>query len=173
MFVGRRRQQVQRALHAMQKNQLVRVTRVDARDRADAWALTKRGRAHAAVLARFEREWASELRHSYVDVGEVRSMLERFVENLIGRPGGDGWGKALRVPLDVKLDVFGLMEGLPPLDCENDDELPPRRSVSHRKPEMTVEEMEHSLITAPQFRNDCYEVRNKRGTRRVVPRGCT
>lgn len=129
---GRARQQVQRSLMMMQRRALVEPMVISARGRVQAWRLTERGLRMWELLERAMREWEAELEHR-VDVAELTASLQRVVQVIVNRPGGDGWRRGLTVPLELRLEPTrmrasmeeGLLEPAPsaepslPLDDEH------------------------------------------------------
>ncbi len=114
---GRARQQVHRSLRRMQRRELVMPVETSARGRVQGWALTERGWTMWGLLERSILAWEEEL-NRWLDVPELTRSLQRLVMIVVNRPGGDGWGRGLLIPHELRVDpvrpraemVEGLLE---------------------------------------------------------------
>jgi len=101
-FSGQRKQNVGRALRALEKRGLVHPAQVSKRG-AEGWSLTAAGVALARRLEARLAAWELIIQRG-VDLASLTYALQRTVELLVNRPTEDGWEAGLSIPDESRLD---------------------------------------------------------------------
>ena len=99
---GIRRQNVWRALKALQKRELVHPSSASRRG-AEGWSLSKQGAALASRLEARLAAWEAMI-NERVDLQVVVWFLQRMVESLLTRPTSGKWRTGLIIPNEQRLD---------------------------------------------------------------------